>query len=162
MRQHTFIFTPGTWQGEGKIALNMVEEELFFHTQWTVLEKDFANKILCIQDIKIQGLSDQTRNELSFYNFQNDTFTVDMENSNLGRIVGKGVRNEQTIAWEFRNTETGFEGYESYTLQSDGSYLMKGEYVTGDQFRTVIDAKISLINKEIPKTDKKRENEEES
>ena len=42
-----------------------------------------------------------------------------------------------------------FEGFETYHLQSDGSYLMHGEYVTTDQFRTQIEARIYPSSKEM-------------
>ena len=142
MFNHSFIFSAGSWAGEGKILLNMVEEELIFNTNWAVQDKDFAGKVTCAQEIQIQGLSENMRNELSFYDFQSRTFSVDMENQNVGRIVGTGVYDDDMIAWEFRNNDMNFEGYETYHLQSDGSYQMKGEYITSDQFRTVIEARI--------------------
>ncbi len=142
MFNHSFIFNPGSWLGEGKITLNMVEEELIFNTNWAVPNKDFTGKVVCAQDIQVQGLSDSMRNELTFYDFTGKGFSVDMENPNIGRIVGVGVCDEKMIAWEFRNNEASFEGYETYVLQPDGSYLMRGEYVTSDQFRTQIEAKI--------------------
>lgn len=162
MFKHTFIFSPGTWYGEGRILLNMVEEELIFNTTWAIQNPDFAGKIVCTQDIQIQGLSENMRNELSFYNFQNKGFAVDMENQNVGRIVGSGICDESIIGWEFRNNELNFEGFETYTLQPDGSYLMKGEYVTSDQFRTQIEARIWVQSKEAPpSTDFLKENENE-
>lgn len=144
MFNHTFIFNPGAWAGEGKIVLNMVEEELPFQTHWAVQNKDFTGKVACAQEIQIQGLSESMRNELTFYEFGPKNFLVDMENPNVGRIVGTGVYDEKTIAWEFRNNEMNFEGFETYTLQPDGGYLMKGEYVTSDQFRTQIEARLFL------------------
>lgn len=162
MFNHTFILSPGTWSGEGKILLNMVEEELIFNTKWTVQNKDFAGKVICAQDVQIHGLSESMRNELTFYDFQSNTFAVDMENSNVGHIVGMGVYDDKMIGWEFRNNDMNFEGYETYTLQSDGSYLMKGEYVTSDQLRTVIEARIWLQSREVPNLDEdSQENEEE-
>lgn len=150
------------WQGEGKIVLNMVEEELIFNTQWAIQNKDFAGKVTCAQEIHIQGLSENMRNELSFYDFGVKTFAVDMENQNVGRIVGTGVYDEKMIAWEFRNNDMNFEGYETYNLQSDGSYHMKGEYVTSDQFRTQIEARLWLRSPEAPQPDgSEEENEEE-
>lgn len=161
MFNHSFIFSPGTWQGEGKITLNMVEEQLLFNTNWAVQDKDFTGKVCCFQAVQIQGLSENMRNELSFYNFQDKTFSVDMENPNIGRIVGAGVYDDKMIGWEFRNNDMNFEGFETYSLQNDGSYLMKGEYVTSDQFRTQITAKIWLQSKEVPSQDEPQENEEE-
>src|SRR3990167_9654854 len=144
MLKHSFIFVPGNWQGKGKILLNMVEEELIFQTCWSIQNKDFSGKVECAQEVQVQGLSENMRNDLSFYNFQPKTFSVDMENPNIGRIVGVGVYDDQMIAWEFRNNEVNFEGYETYHLQEDGSYKMKGEYVTSDQLRTQIEAQIWL------------------
>ncbi len=162
MMNHGFILAPGVWSGEGKILLSMIEEELLFNTNWTIQQKDFSGKVQCIQEIQIQGLSENMRNELTFYDFQPKQFTVDMENQNVGRIVGSGVLDEKMIAWEFRNSETNFEGYETYILQEDGSYLMKGEYVTADQFRTQIEARLRLQSKEAPppSSDESQENEE--
>jgi hypothetical protein len=142
MFNHSFIFNPGSWIGEGKITLNMVEEELVFNSNWTVQDKDSLGKVTCAQDIAIRGLSDSMRNELTFYDFGGKNFIVDMENQNIGKITGIGVFDEKMIAWEFRDNEQNFEGYESYDLQPDGSYLMRGEYVTSDQLRTCIEAKI--------------------
>lgn len=161
MFNHSFIFSPGTWSGEGKIVLNMVEEELVFNTNWAIQNKDFTGKVSCAQHIQIQGLSENMCNELSFYDFQPKTFSVDMENQNLGRIVGTGVYDEKMIAWEFRNNDMNFEGYETYHLLEDGSYQMKGEYVTTDQFRTQIEARIWPRSTEAPPAqDEPQENEE--
>lgn len=142
MANHLFIFRSGNWVGEGKITLNMVEEELFFNTNWNVQNKDFAGKVSCAQNIQIQGLAENMRNDLTFSEFNNKTFSVEMENPNVGKIVGTGVYDEKLIAWEFRGNDAQFEGFETYALQSDGSYTMKGEYVTSDQFRTMIEARI--------------------
>src|SRR5579872_1502044 len=163
MFNHSFIFSPGTWCGEGKIVLNMVEEELVFNTNWAIQNRDFTGKVTCAQEIQIQGLSENMRNELTFYDFQPKTFSVDMENQNVGRIVGTGVYDEKMLAWEFRNNDMNFEGYETYNLQPDGSYLMRGEYVTSDQFRTQIEARIWLRSPEAPSegSDESQENEGE-
>lgn len=159
MFNHSFIFSPGTWVGEGKITLNMVEEELIFSTQWGVQNKDFSGKVACDQQIQIQGLTESMRNELSFYDFQTNSFCVDMENQNVGKIVGTGVYDKDMVGWEFRNNDLGFEGYETYTRQQDGSYLMKGEYVS-DQFRTQIEARLWLRSHEVSDMDESEESEE--
>jgi len=139
---HSFILSPGSWVGEGKILLSMVEEDLIFNTNWVVQKPDFDGKVVAAQDIHINGLSENMRNELSFYDFQPKTFCLHMENQNVGRILGTGIYDDKTIAWEFRNNEMNFEGFEMYVLQPDGGYQMKGEYVTSDQFRTQIEARI--------------------
>jgi hypothetical protein len=160
--KHTFIFTPGAWSGEGTIALNIMEDELHFCTNWTIQLRDCAGKVQSSQGIHIQGLSEHMRNELTFYNFQNKTFSVDMENQNVGRIVGTGIYDDTLIGWEFRNNDSNFEGFETYYLQDDGSYLMRGEYVTSDQFRTQIEARIYPQSKELPFQEEPREEGEGS
>lgn len=158
---HSFIFSPGSWFGEGKIVLNMIDEELIFNTNWSVQNRDFAGKVACAQDIQISGMSENMRNELIFYDFRTKTFSVDMENQNIGRIVGTGVYDDQTIAWEFRNNDMNFEGYETYALQPDGSYLMWGEYMTSDQFRTQIEARIWQQSQEVSSSDEERDSDGE-
>jgi len=139
---HTFILVPGTWFGEGKIILNMVEENLSFFTTWNILGKDLSGKIQCVQQVQIQGLSESMQNEVSFYDFDGKNFSVEMENQNIGKTLGGGVYDEKLIAWEFKNTESSFEGFENYRLQEDGSYLMSAEYISTDQLRTQIDGRI--------------------
>ena len=146
--KHRFLFEPGRWEGKGVITLNMVEEELKFTTNWTILEADFAGKIPSVQEIQIHGISESMRNELDFYDFTSTNFIVDMDNANIGKVQGKGVYDEKMVAWEFRNNPLNFEGFEAYHLQQDGSYRMHAEYVTSDQFRTEINGTIFLITKE--------------
>jgi hypothetical protein len=156
MLNHDFIFKPSSWVGEGKITLNMVEEELKFYTKWNVLAQDFAGNIPSVQEIQISGISENMRNELTFFNFTKSGFSIEMENMNIGRVVGTGIIDEKLIAWEFRENDLNFEGFEIYRLQEDGSYLMKAEYVTSDQFRTQIEGKIWLpIKKEADDKDNK-------
>ena len=155
--QHSFIFSPGTWSGEGKILLSMVEEDLLFNTGWSIQVRDFAGQVICQQMIQIQGLGDQMCNRMTFYDFDPKGFTVQMENPNVGQVIGRGVFDDKMIGWEFRDSQKSFEGFETYTLQSDGSYLMRGEYVTSDQFRTQIEARIILQSAEAPSEEEEEE-----
>jgi len=140
--KNLFILKPNTWVGEGKINLNMVEENLIFFTKWIVNKNDSIGKIAAVQEIQVDGISDNMKNELSFYDFSSKSFNVEMENVSIGKVVGYGVYDNKLIAWEFRDNELNFEGYETYHLQKDGSYLMHAEYVTTDQFRTQIEGRI--------------------
>lgn len=142
MLKHAFLCSAGYWVGEGKIKLNMVEEDLMFTTYWNITSRDFSGKIQAVQDIHVAGLSDQMRNEMSFYDFQDHKFSVDMENESVGRVVGTGVYDEKIIAWEFRGNDMNFEGFESYKIQSDGSYMVQAEFITTDQLRTQIEGRI--------------------
>jgi hypothetical protein len=139
---HFFIFQPKSWVGEGVITLNMVEEKLNFFTKWNISEPDLTGKIQSVQELQISGISENMRNELTFFDFTDNKFSIEMENLNIGKIVGAGIFDEKMLAWEFRENDLNFEGYETYHLQKDGSYQMHAEYVTSDQFRTQIDGKI--------------------
>lgn len=158
--KHSFILSPGSWFGEGKIVLNMVDEDLTFFTTWNILSRDFSGKIPCVQDIQIQGLSDNMRNELTFYDFGVKSFSVEMENQNIGKVVGKGIFDDKLIAWEFRENDLKFEGYETYRLQEDGSYLMLGEYISTDQLRTQIEGRIWQQVVDTPDSEPNQENED--
>lgn len=140
--KHSFILAPSTWLGEGRIRLNMVDEELAFYTRWDISNRDPSGKIDCTQEIQVKGLSDIMINQFSFYELSPTTFTIDLENQALGRITGSGLINDKIIAWEFRIEDIGFEGFEFYEVQPDNSYLMHAEYATSDQFRTLIQGKV--------------------
>jgi len=142
MTQHHFLTSPGTWLGEGKIQLNMVAEELAFFTRWNVENVDGDGRIECIQEIQVKGLSDIMHNQFMIYNMASGEFTIDLENQALGKITGKGLINEKVIAWEFRVEDIGFEGFELYEKQDDLTYLMRAEYATSDQFRTLIQGRV--------------------
>jgi hypothetical protein len=140
--KHTFILKPNFWIGEGNITLNMVEEDLSFYTKWQISDNELAGKIKAVQEIQIGGISENMRNELTFFDFKEKDFSVEMENMNVGKVIGKGVLDDKLVAWEFRSRELNFEGFETYYLQEDGSYVMHAEYVTEDQFRTQIEGRI--------------------
>jgi hypothetical protein len=142
MTAHPFILTPSSWLGEGKIQLSMVEEELAFFTRWNVAQKDETGKIECIQEIQVKGLSEIMQNQFIFYDLASGTFTLDLDNPALGKVTGTGLITDAVIAWEFRAVELGFEGFEFYERQKDDSYLMRAEYSTSDQFRTIIQGKV--------------------
>ncbi len=142
MSDHLFILSPNQWLGEGKIVLNMVEEELAFFTRWNVSQKDSSGLIECVQEIQVKGLSDIMVNQFLFTSFTPNSFAIELENQALGKVVGAGVIDSKVIGWEFRMPELGFEGFEFYEKQEDNSYLMHAEYCTTDQFRTVIKGKV--------------------
>ena len=140
--EHPFILTPSSWLGEGKIQLNMVDEELAFYTRWKAGAKNEEGKIECTQEIQVKGLSDIMHNQFLFYDLHPGTFSIELENTALGKVLGSGIISDKIIAWEFRIKESGFEGFEFYEKQEDHSYLMRAEYATADQFRTLITGKV--------------------
>ncbi len=139
---HHFLLTPNAWLGEGKIQLNMVEEELAFVTRWKVSPRDEAGKIECLQEIQVKGLSEVMLNQFLLYDLTPGTFVIDLDNPALGKVTGTGIINDKVIAWEFRAPDVGFEGFEFYERESPESYVMRAEYATSDQFRTTIKGKV--------------------
>lgn len=142
MNQHAFLFNSGVWLGQGTIQLNMVTEELAFFTRWNVENKDNSKKVTCEQEIQIKGFADMTRNRFIISNMEHGEFVIDLENQAVGKIQGKGLVNDKIIAWEFRISDIGFEGFELYERQEDQSYLLRAEYATTDQFRTLIQGRV--------------------
>jgi len=142
MNSHAFIFHPGSWLGEGKISLNVTEEELPFFTKWRIKPIDDEGKIACAQEIQISGMSEVMNNEFVFSVIHNNQFQIELENQNLGTVVGTGIIRENLIGWEFRLGQLGFEGFEFYTRDENGDYLVHAEYATNDEFRTVIHGKV--------------------
>lgn len=142
-KAHPFLLQPSAWLGQGKIQLNMVSEELGFFTKWNAAAPDGDGRIECFQEIQVKGLSDIMHNEFLIYNVNHaGEFAIDLENQALGRITGTGLITDKVIAWEFRVVEIGFEGFELYEKQDENNYLMRAEYATSDQFRTLISGRV--------------------
>ncbi|MDN3508690.1 MAG: hypothetical protein P0S93_01455 [Candidatus Neptunochlamydia sp.] len=142
MTNHPFILKPGSWIGEGKITLSMMDEELPFYTRWEVPE-DEKGRIESTQEIQISDLSDVMQNQFAFYDITRKGFSIELENQSLGKVVGKGMINGKLIGWEFRLDHLGFEGFEFYEKSEiSAAYLMHAEYATNDDFRTLIHGKI--------------------
>jgi hypothetical protein len=144
MTKHLFILSSNQWLGEGKIKLNMVDEDLVFFTRWNVAAKDSSGIIDCKQEIQVRGLSEVMINQFIFSEITATSFAIELENQALGKVRGRGVIDENTIGWEFRIEELGFEGFEFYEKAGEMSYLMQAEYTTNDDFRTQIKGKLWL------------------
>lgn len=138
MSHHAFLLEPKKWLGSGKINLSMVEEELEFYTRWNLEPSGKKGDIAAHQEVQIKGMSEVMVNQFKVSGCTPTKFKIELENAALGAIIGKGIIKGNLIAWEFRDVETGFEGFEFYEKQEDGTYLMRAEYATPDQHRTVI------------------------
>lgn len=142
MYDHLFIVQPSSWLGEGKIKLNMVDEELSFYTRWNMGHRGEGGIIECLQEIQVRGVADTMHNQFMFSSWGPHQFCIEMENHAVGRVQGTGIISEYVIGWEFKVPELGFEGFEFYEKQSDNSYLMRAEYTGNEQFRTSINGRI--------------------
>jgi hypothetical protein len=139
MAQDDFVFTIGNWLGEGKITFSASHEFIKFYTKWQVkAEKQGVMKATHI--VEMQGIEEHVINQLTFLDIQEKKFTVILENQMVGKIQGTGLRDNNVIAWEFRQPH--FEGFEVYELQENGDYFFHAEYGSPDQFRTLVEGLI--------------------
>jgi len=140
MTQHGFIFAPGDWLGEGEVSFSASEERLKFHTLWQVFHNE-TDPIELRHTVEIVGVPDKVVNKLEVDQLSDSGFRLFLTNDMVDRVEGKGLVEPDKIGWEFRG-EPGFEGIELYTLKEDGSYSVHAEYLSSEQFRTVIDGRI--------------------
>src|SRR5215203_258306 len=96
-----FIFTPGLWLGEGKITFSASTEFLKFYTKWEIAEAS-AGIMRALQIVEMHGIEEQIINTFTCQDIKSTSFTVVLENNIIGRVYGTGLRDEHTIAWEFR------------------------------------------------------------
>ncbi|CUI15804.1 conserved hypothetical protein [Candidatus Protochlamydia naegleriophila] len=137
MTQPEFIFSPGLWLGEGKITFSASHEFIKFYTRWQIVQES-SELIRAVQVVEMQGIDEQVINTFMFKDIQPHAFTVSLENSIVGQITGTGLRQENTVAWEFRG-QRAFEGFEVYERQENGDYFLHAEYGSPDEFRTIIE-----------------------
>lgn len=142
-QDHRFIFIPGTWIGEGTISFSSSPERIHFYTKWLTNSWDPILGFICTQQVEMQGVEENVFNKLAITEILDSKFVITLENNLIGSVVGKGIINEETIAWEYRKGSD-FEGFEVYELQKNGDYLLHAEYASSDEYRTVIDGRIWL------------------
>lgn len=140
MEKHLFIFEEGLWIGEGDIGFSTSPEQLHFYTRWQISKED-NSEIKCKQVVEMQGSDEHVENQFVLSKITKDSFVITLENDMIGLITGTGVISDKAIAWEFRK-ESGLEGFETFTLQEGGDYLVHSEYASQDQFRSIIDGKV--------------------
>lgn len=147
MTEHKFLFTKGNWIGEGRITFNASPDVLKFYTRWVITPHITTKKeiraITCSQEVEMQGTEEHIKNTFNISEVTVNGFSIQLENDLIGLVTGTGIFDNKKIAWEFRGHPT-FEGFEVYELQENGDYLFHAEYVSPDQFRSVIDGRIWL------------------
>lgn len=132
-----FIFTPGSWLGEGKITFSSSPEFIKFYTKWEIKELT-PGTIQAVQIVELQDIEEHVVNTFTFSDFKSDSFSVCLENAMVGKINGKGIRDDHVIAWEFRE-QPAFEGFEAYEKQENGDYFLHAEYGAPSQYRTTVE-----------------------
>jgi hypothetical protein len=140
MTQHAFVLAAGKWVGEGKITFSASSELVHFYTRWLFGSVE-GGTITGTQEVEMPGNEPNMMNRFAFSNVTPSSFAIELENEILGYVKGSGVIDDKTIAWEFHGSN-GIEGFEVYTLQDNGDYMLHAEYASPDQFRTIIDGRI--------------------
>ncbi|MGM0440536.1 MAG: hypothetical protein ACQEP8_05440 [Chlamydiota bacterium] len=140
MNKHPFVLEEGVWLGEGTISFNLMPEELKYYMRWTFSNDDGQQASL--QEIEIEGGAETIKNSYRYYDIGQEKFALSLENDSIGKVEGQGVFSDKEVGWEFRQNPEIIEGYESYQLQEDGTYIMKAEYMSVDQVRTLIKGRI--------------------
>lgn len=139
-RNHTFLFQPGIWIGEGDVAFSGSKDKVHFFTKWVIFEER-EGEISCHQIVEIQGVEDHVNNRFTISSLDGAHFEILLENELMSCVTGKGLIDSLKIGWEFRQRDN-FDGFEVYELLEGGRYKMHAEYASSDQFRTIIDGVI--------------------
>lgn len=113
---------------------------LRFYTKW-IVEPPFDKIVNCQQQVEMEGRDENVFNNFTFSNIKANSFDVELTSELLGTIKGKGVIDAKTVAWELRG-HADFEGFEVYELQENGDYMVHAEYISTEQYRTIIDGRI--------------------
>ena len=122
---HLFLFTPGVWLGEGVVSFSASPEKVRFYTKWLIYEADASNTIVCQQKVELQGTDENVINDVSISNITPAGFSVHLENTLFGKVAGKGIIDDKTIAWEYRNPDV-VEGYEVHEFKITGIIYSMG------------------------------------
>jgi hypothetical protein len=132
-----FIFCAGQWLGEGKISFTASPEFLKFFTKWQISEKE-SGVIQAIQTVEIIGMSESVINTFKVYEITSTTFSISLENPTTGLLKGRGLVDDEVIAWEFKNGDIA-QGFEVYEKQKNGDYFLHAEYGGNDGYRTIVE-----------------------
>lgn len=136
MQLHSFLFHPGIWLGQGSIEISFSAEILEYYTRWKVSEM-LNGIIFCSQEIELRGFPEKKINHYVFSNISSRAFSVELENADLGKIGGKGIIDDNVIAWEFRDNEAACEGFEIFQKEAEDRYSTRAEFGVDDQTGTV-------------------------
>ena len=136
-----FLSSKGPWLGQGAISFSMAHDVVKFYLQW-VFAPHQSGVIIATQDLQMLGVKEKSQNKYRFFDVKSTSFGIELENEYVGKVVGTGLVDDKTIAWEFRNPGVGFEGFEVYEKQTDGTYIFRAEFASPDQMRSTIQGKI--------------------
>lgn len=138
---HRFIFEKGIWLGEGVISINVTSEQVKYFTRWEFSAEE-NGVIEVIHQVEMQGVAEPTINRYKIEKEEKGKFLIEGENQNFGVAKGKGVFNEEHIAWEFVGNNLPFEGLEIFFKENEENYKTRAEFFTKDNLRTIIAGRV--------------------
>lgn len=111
--------------------------------KWHIFECEIQLGIIeCCQEIKIKGYAESLYNQYTFLDIQGNSFKVEFENVNLGKIEGKGVVEPDFVGWEFRGLDIDYEGYEYYEKTDGEIYQLRAAYTSSDDLQTEVSGQL--------------------
>lgn len=150
MGKNHFILSPGKWIGTGKMLLTHSEEEIPFELIWNVSVLDQESGLIeCVQELVLDKGKDHLTNAFIFSEPEERQFEVEMDNDALGQVEGRGFLDHEFLGWEFRNTGGRVEGFESYTLQREGGYVLKAEFGSHAEIKTTLVGNLHRVDTEL-------------
>lgn len=140
---HSFIFEPGIWLGQGKVRIQQSSDFVNVYMKWDFSPADEKGGIACKQYVEREGVKDILCNALYFLPMTPVIFSVELTQDGAEKSSGFGFINAERIAWEYlkkaeetKEIETFLEGHESYILQQNGEYLCQAEFSSGKEYTT--------------------------
>lgn len=138
---HHFIFTTGTWIGQGTISLSTSPEVIKFYTKWHIEEEPVKGYFKAKQIVEMEGVDEHVVNFFTFQLLDDGDFAVMAHSDLMGTRKGKGSIDTKTFSWEFSG-DPSFEGLETYELQDNGDYLLHAEYSSDVFYRTIVEGRL--------------------
>lgn len=124
-----FLFSKGTWLGQGSLKYTHAKEKLLFNTRWEIDE--LSPGIFQAQHkVEIEGVEECHTNVYTFFPIDDKTFRLVLQNPIVEQVEGKGFIEEGKIGW---NIDTPvLKGYETFTKLDEKTYTLEGEYFSQD------------------------------
>lgn len=136
--EHSFLFFPGQWLGEGNITFSSSPEVLHFYTSW----KSAQDQIwVWTQKVQIVGNEEEMVNTYTIHEVSGSQFFLTLNNTWVGEVSAEGLTDAKKIEWTYTNPQV-MSGGETYFLQENGEYLFHAEFHTQDLFRIKIEGKL--------------------
>ena len=115
-----------SWQGSGKIDLEVSPEQLNFTTTWTI-EQVSDTKFLATSIVIINETKDKLKNSMTFVLTGSDSFIITLKNEFLPLVEGIGSFDDKECVWSFNCPEV-LEGKEKFMLAAPEQLNFNSEF----------------------------------